>query len=157
MPKASFRVDGEQKTIARLVNYGRKKGVNVSVILKNRGFMIERKAKDICQQVIYGSPPAKSGYKRTGRLLNSISTNWSGSGMERGKTGPKAKSGDGVSRPAGPAGMVVNVGSGVDYAIYNEFGTRKMSARPFLFPAYFSEEGEIIADLKAELKKDTSP
>jgi hypothetical protein len=32
-----------------------------------------------------------------------------------------------------------------------------MSARPFLFPAYFSEEGEIIADLKAELKKDTSP
>ena len=52
---------------------------------------------------------------------------------------PKAKQGEGY------------VGSNVLHAIYNEFGTRKMAAQPFLRPAIAAEASG--ADVKAAVKK----
>jgi len=57
--------------------------------------------------------------------------------------------------------FLVMVGTNVDYGIYVEFGTRKkgkgekmkMDARPYLFPAFFMFEGEIVKDIKKILGK----
>jgi HK97 gp10 family phage protein len=45
------------------------------------------------------------------------------------------------------------VGVGVKYASFIEFGTYKMAARPFLFPAWNMERPKFIASLKMILKK----
>lgn len=49
--------------------------------------------------------------------------------------------------------FLVMVGTNVDYGPYVEFGTKKMDARPYLFPAFFMFEGEIIKDIKKILDK----
>ena len=49
--------------------------------------------------------------------------------------------------------FLVRIGTNVDYGIYVEFGTKKMDARPYLFPAFFMFEGEIIKDIKKILGK----
>ena len=49
--------------------------------------------------------------------------------------------------------FLVRIGTNVDYAIYVELGTKKMDARPYLFPAFFMIEGEIIKDIKKILGK----
>lgn len=50
--------------------------------------------------------------------------------------------------------FLVEVGTNVDYGPYVELGTKKMDARPYLFPAFFMFEGEIIKDIKKILDKD---
>ena len=50
--------------------------------------------------------------------------------------------------------FLVMVGTNVDYGIYVEFGTKKMDARPYLFPAFFMFEGEVIKDIKKILDKN---
>ena len=49
--------------------------------------------------------------------------------------------------------FLVRIGTNVDYGIYVELGTKKMDARPYLFPAFFMIEGEIIKDIKKILGK----
>lgn len=49
--------------------------------------------------------------------------------------------------------FLVMVGTNVDYGPYVEFGTKKMDARPYLFPAFFMFEGEVIKDIKKILDK----
>ena len=68
--------------------------------------------------------------------------------MARGKTGPKAKSDDGVGQPSGPTGLIVVVGLNLEYGKYVEFGTCKMAERPYLYPAFFSKEGEVEKKIK---------
>ncbi len=53
--------------------------------------------------------------------------------------------------------LQMRVGTNVLYGKWVEFGTRKMAARPFLFPAFFSKEGEIIRRIGNVLKKDIRP
>jgi len=48
---------------------------------------------------------------------------------------------------------LVMIGTNVDYGPYVEFATKKMDARPYLFPAVFIFEGEIIKDIKKILDK----
>lgn len=85
----------------------------------------------------------------TGRLRGSISTNWTGSGMVRGKTGPPAKDEDGVSQPSGGKDTFeVVVGTNVEYGHAVEFGTQKIENRPFLFPALEMNQGKIKDLLK---------
>jgi len=50
--------------------------------------------------------------------------------------------------------FLVEVGTNVDYASYVELGTKKMDARPYLFPAFFMFEGEIEKAIKRILDKD---
>jgi HK97 gp10 family phage protein len=107
------------------------------------GFQIERDAKLLCTEL---------GVVDTGRLRASISTNWTNSGMERGKTatytgGSKNEYGkqmekadsvsDGVGNPSQQGDRFeVVVGTNVYYAPFHEFGTSKMGSRPFLRPAF---------------------
>lgn len=124
------------------------------------GFQIERDAKK-----------AITDYGRidTGRLRASISTNWTDSGMERGKTGTytqgyQDRTGYGVSdkKEAGsraikgegggadgigcpptqnPNLFQVVVGTNVRYAPFIEFGTSKMWGSPFLRTAFEKNRG----------------
>lgn len=50
--------------------------------------------------------------------------------------------------------LVERVGSDVSYAPYIEFGTKHMEARPYLFPAFFSYENDIIKAIGRILKRD---
>ena len=50
--------------------------------------------------------------------------------------------------------LIVRVGTDVEYAPYQEFGTRYMAARPYLFPAFFSYENEIVKAIGRVLRKD---
>ncbi len=58
---------------------------------------------------------------------------------------------------SGLALLVMRVGTNVIYGKFVEFGTRKMAARPFLFPAFFAKEGEIIRRIGNVMKKDIRP
>lgn len=101
------------------------------------GFMIEREAKTLC--------PVD-----TGRLRASISTNWTDSGMLRGKTGTVVNANeyggqlaavesaaDGVGAPShAHEKFAVVVGTNVHYAPFIEFGTSKMGNTPFLRAAF---------------------
>lgn len=86
-----------------------------------------------------GQPPAVD----TGRLRASISTNWTQSGMARGRVDSKALEEDGIGNPGGKninpfsgGQFKVAVGTNVDYGPPLEFGTVNMAARPFMRPAY---------------------
>lgn len=72
-----------------------------------------------------GDPPGVD----TGRLRASITTSW---------TGGPANGGDGVSPPSDDGQFTVVVGTAVPYAVYLEYGTRKMAARPYFRPALLS-------------------
>lgn len=52
------------------------------------------------------------------------------------------------------ASLVVRVGTNVKYAPYQEFGTRYIEARPYLYPAFFSYENEIVKAIGKVLRKD---
>jgi len=134
-------VHGIPEVIANLKKYQLIKTQAIKDRLKKQAFKIELAAKEGC--------PVK-----TNRLRSSISTNWAGSSMSEGKTGGQAMSGDGVKKPDGPKDLVYVVGTNVKYGPYIEHGTSKMSAQPYLFPAYFMHEGETILAIAAIMKMD---
>jgi len=138
-------VSGIPETIANLKKYQVIKTQAIKDRLKKQAFKVETLTKQIMSE---------KGVWDTGRAASSISTNWAGSNLNEGKTGPKAQPGDGVKEPQGPKELVYVVGSNVFYVPYNEFGTSKLTARPFLFPAYFSYEGETIMALTKIMKED---
>ena len=54
-----------------------------------------------------------------------------------------------IDYDAEPQNMFVHIGSPKNYAIYNEFGTSKMAARPFIQPGVLNkveEYKQIVAD-----------
>ncbi len=93
-----------------------------------------------------GEPPAVD----TGRLRGSISSNWTVSGMAKGKVESPAKAEDGVGQPAKELTGVV--GSNVEYARRMEFGfvgadslgrIYNQLPRPYLRPALHKNEKKI--------------
>ena len=143
-------VTGIPEAIANLKKYQIIKTQAVKDRLKKQAFKVELQAKSV---VVVD----------TGRLRASISTNWSGSSMNEGKTGAQAKSGDGIKRPDGPAELAYVVGTNVKYARRIEHGFIDVDklgrhyhqgGRPYLFPAYFSYEGETITALATIMKED---
>jgi hypothetical protein len=121
--------------------------------LKIIGFKVETLAK----QIITSNESVVSGRTRA-----SVSTNWAGSGMAEGKTGAQAQAGDGMGEPPGEKGMVVAVGTNVVYARRIEHGffgpdslgrVYAQQGKPYLFPAYFTYEGEVMGEIVKEFKK----
>jgi len=134
-------VKGIPEVVANLKKYQIIKTQAIKDRLKKQAFKIELAAKEGC--------PVD-----TGRLRASISTNWADSPMSEGKTGKKAKPGDGIKKPEGPKDLVYVVGTNVKYGYWQEHGTKKMAAQPYLFPAYFMHEGETIKAIGIIMKKD---
>jgi len=134
-------VRGIPEAIENLKKYQAVKVEAIKERLKKQAFRVELLAKEMVSV-------------DTGRLKSSISTNWAGSDLGEGKTGAGAEAGDGVKRPEGSKELLYVVGSNVKYAPYQEFGTKRMTARPYLFPAYFSLEGETIKALAKIMKED---
>lgn len=92
-----------------------------------------------------GYPPAVD----EGRLIGSISENFSWENVGRGSVSGKAKSEDGVSKPsAGKHESVGVTGSAVEYALPLEFGTSKMEARPYLRSTLIKNQGKIASMFK---------
>ena len=137
-------IKGIPEAIANLKKYQLIKTQAVKDILKEKAFKIETLTKQTM---------SIKGVWDTGRGASSISTNWAGSNLAEGKTGSKALPGDGVKQPGGPKDLIYVIGSNVHYLKHHEFGTSKIAARPFLYPAYFSYEGETIEKIKAILRK----
>jgi len=50
----------------------------------------------------------------------------------------------------------VRIGTNVEYAVYHEFGTYKMAARPFLRPTIEEEKPEFRSIIKYHLQKGLS-
>lgn len=157
-------VIGLEEALANLKRYGLIKREATKIILKEIGFKIEKQAK-------------RNVPVWTGRLQSSISTNWSGSDLDRGKVGGKAKTADGVGRPEGESGMNVVVGTNVKYAHMQEWGewgdqpkpvvteeklpTRQHEPTPrppggfmYLSRAYNMFLGELTKRVSEVLKKD---
>lgn len=95
-----------------------------------------KKKKQIQDELMIGALKVEGLAKETapfdtGRLSGSITTDNSDIGM-----------------------LVMRVGSDVVYAPYQEFGTKHMEARPFLFPAFFAYENDIVKAIGRILRKD---
>jgi len=120
-----FQLEGEIKRSLKKRGSGR---------IYKRGNVIHRASSP-------GSPPATD----TGRLSGSISTNWTGSDMDRGRVDSPADAGDGIGRPVARDAddFRVVVGTNVEYAPFDEFGTVKMGPRPFIRPAFDRMKGKI--------------
>lgn len=88
--------------------------VNVEQVIKAFAFEVEAEAKTL-------APVA------TGALRASIYT--------RVKGGGGSQNTQSTDIPAPGGNVIAMVGSGIEYAIYQELGTSRMSAQPFLGPA----------------------
>ncbi len=49
--------------------------------------------------------------------------------------------------------VVVRCGTNIEYAPYQEFGTVRMAAQPFMRPAFFNHKRQIIRAISQELKR----
>jgi len=160
--KITIKLLGNKEAAQTIKRWETKKLGQVSDDLKTVAFKIEGTAK---------RNGAGQWIDPTGRLDASISTNWSGSNMNEGKTGAKAESGDGIEQPSGEKNFVYVVGSRVEYSAYQEFGfhgtinvkgTDKRRAhkrnvnyagKPYLYPAYHANKNDAIKRIKETLSK----
>jgi len=106
--------------------------------IKKGCFLVEGDAKILCPIV-------------TTRLRGSISSNWHGSGMARGKTGGVAKADDGIGQPEKELTGVV--GTNVEYGRRVEMGfvgadalgrIYNQSPKPYLRPALEKNRSAIL-------------
>lgn len=146
--KVTVTVEGVAEALKNLKRYQLVKREAVKMVLKRYAFKIELAAKEMVP-VDYG------------RLRASITVNWAGSPMGRAsiKSPSRAKENpsmpdDAIGRPTGAKDYVFVVGSNVVYAPAIEHGTKRMAAQPYLYPAYFMFEGEIVKDVGKIFKKD---
>ena len=160
--KITIKLLGGKEAIDKIKKWEEKKRAQVSDDCKIVAFKIEGAAK---------RNGAGQWIDPTGRLDASISTNWSGSNMNEGRTGSKAESGDGTGQPSGAKDFVYAVGSNVEYAAYQEHGfhgtiqvkgTDKRRAhkrnvnyagKPYLYPAFHANKNELVKRLKETLSK----
>ena len=114
--------------------------------IKKGCFLVEGDAKILCPII-------------TTRLRGSISSNWHGSGMARGKTGGVAKADDGIGQPEKELTGVV--GTNVEYARRVEMGfvgtdslgrTYNQAPNPYLRPALEKNRSKILALFKDLIK-----
>jgi len=143
-------VSGIPEAIANLKKYQLIKTQAVKDRLKKQAFKVELAAKEM-------APVSPHG----GRLRASITTNWAGSIFNRASVKNPCKKSenptmpdDGIGKPDGLSELLYVVGTNVFYALYQEHGTSKMPARPFLYPAYFMYEGGTILALAKIMKED---
>lgn len=133
MPKGGtviFKIDRLTKAVDK----------SVEDAVKRAAYNIMKEAKQIAEQ--------KKIFD-TGRLIGSITVNWQGSGMQRGKVESPATSEDGVGQPKPELKQFkAVVGTNVHYAPRHEFGTSQMRARPYLRPAFEARKKDLEKELR---------
>lgn len=100
----------------------------------------------------------------TGRLRASISTNWTGSGISRGKVDSKAKAEDGVGPPQTKKDVFsATTGTNVEYGRRIEHGfvgpdklgrQYNQAPRQYLYPAFFSLKDDLPDEIASEWGKE---
>jgi len=113
----TVKVEGIEAAISKLKKWEVIKIQGCKDVLLKAGYEVEADAKK-------GTPVW------TGRLRNSMTTNWSGSGKARMSARAPAKAEDTVGEPAGAPGLVVVVGSNVSYAHMQEYGSWGGAEKP---------------------------
>ena len=68
------------------------------------------------------------------------------------RTGTLRRSINTQAEMQGQLKAVAHIGPNTNYAPYVEFGTRRMSPRPYLRPAFESRKGEAIETIRAALR-----
>ncbi len=115
----------------RLNRILRNLGGNTRDAVRKVAFRVEAEAKTNIQA---------HGLIDTGAMINSVYT---AIGGESTQPPAQAANVDVVPLPEPQNKTTAHVGPSVHYAIYHEFGTRLMSARPYLGPAVETVAGEL--------------
>ena len=161
MPAPSKTLEGLDQTFKNLDHLGLNLASCVRTACWKLGGKILWKAKKRCPQVFTGTPSwDPDPGTPTGRLMGSLTMRSNFSGTTTGFSSP-AKQGDEIQSPPTDASKMnpeVVVGTNVEYAQFPEFGTKKMYARPYLYPAFFEHSNEFekilvdIVEKKAALR-----
>jgi HK97 gp10 family phage protein len=144
MPAPHKGLEGLDKTLQNLDHFGINLASCVRTACWQLGGKILWKAKKRCPEKFTGTPSwnPEPGTP-TGRLMGSLTMQANFGQQTSGLTSP-AKSGDAIGKPGGEGkdNPTVAVGTNVEYAKFPEFGTKKMYARPYLYPAFYEHENE---------------
>lgn len=159
MPAPSKTLEGLDKTLQNLDHFGLNLASCIRTACWQLGGKIMMQAKNNARTVFTGTPSdAPEPGTPTGRLMSSISMQANFGQQTAGLKSP-AKPEDAIGKPGGgPNEPMVAVGTNVNYAPFPEFGTRKMHARSFLYPAFFGLENDFektlihIVEKKAALR-----
>jgi HK97 gp10 family phage protein len=138
MPAPHKGLEGLDKAFQNLDHFGLNLASCVRTACWRLGGKIMMQAKNNARTVFTGTPSydPEPGTP-TGRLMGSVTMQANFGQQTVGLKSP-AKSEDAIGKPGGgPDSPLVAVGTNVDYAPYPEFGTRKMHARSFMYPAFF--------------------
>lgn len=118
----NIHIDGIEKTSAMFDNFAIKIAEKLPSGLALGGKIVEGEAKALC--------PVSTDKTRPG--------------------GPHGELRQSITSQV--EGNVCTVGTAKNYAPYVEFGTRYMSAQPYLVPALKNKENEVIQAIKESLK-----
>ena len=138
--------------------------------LRKASVRVKDKARDVIKAVAFDVQKAAKQLVPvdTGRLRASLSVNWTGSGMDRGKvigkTKPKmghkpSSPRDGVSQPNDKGGFYAAVGTNVEYGPSIEYGgtsggAHSMAPQPYLWPALAMNKAKLKQKLELALRME---
>ena len=137
MAKADFTITGDRRLAAQFRAMDRAtRGELLSRALVSGALLIVNQAK-------------RNAPYETGNLRRSLHVGGEGSsgGLEGDTTGT-----DIGGQESGRDYAEVSVGTNVEYAPHQEFGTRHMAAHPFLRPAIESEKGAAVEEIGAAVR-----
>lgn len=137
-------------------------GMNISVNVTSNKDEYEKALDEVAEKVLtMWGMQAESAAKRlcpvdTGLLRNSITYAVAGEGVAnptyRSNTGSESGSYQGQAQADKGGARHVYIGSNVEYAPYQELGTSKMAAQPYLRPAIEQNRDYFEQILRSELK-----
>jgi len=153
--RIDVRYEGLSEILTRMNNLGLNLESCARTAAWRTGGRVLFEAKRNCSVKFTGTPSwnPEPGTP-TGRLMSSLSMRSNFSNTLFGMTKP-AKQGDEIQSPASSEDAKVAVGTNVEYAIFPEFGTRRMHARSYLSPAWLrhGQTQVLIANLKNVVEK----
>lgn len=136
MIRPTISIIGTEAMVKNLKRASKKVQRKAEEVVLSTAWLVHNQAKYFCPVV-------------TGRLRGSISVNWPGSGMDRGKVTGVALPEDGVGSPEGAIpGFCAATGTNVEYAEPVE------DRSPYLWPAFAMNKQQFMIMMAAALKME---